>query len=70
MTAYQVIISGLPDSTLAGDHCMGQSSRERPAALRLSTVWVTDERDVRAGVPSVRGGVHSMGQTAPSIAPA
>jgi len=70
MTAYWLIMSGLPDSTLAGGHCMGQLSRARPSALRLSTAWVTDEREVHAGVLLVRSGVHCMGQTARRIDPA
>ena len=70
MTAYWLIMSGLPDSTLARDHCMGQLSRARPSALRLSTPRATHEREAHAGVPLVRGGVHSMGQTARRIDPA
>ncbi len=53
----------------APGHSRGQTSRERPRALRLSAAWITDERDVHAGVPFVRGGVHSMGQTAHRIGP-
>ncbi len=55
---------------LPGDHWIGQLSREQLDALRLSTVWVTDEREVHAGVPLVRSGVRCMGQTARRIGPA
>jgi len=55
---------------LPGDHWIGQLSREQLGALRLSSAWVTDERDVHAGVPLVRSGIHCMGQTAHKIGPA